>query len=704
MAVAVLLTCMALPAGSAPKDKGSWTIQTADTKLTIGLRDGKPIITSLSAASRGERKWLFIHQLMGVPEAALPSTVEIDGKSQKVAWAFKGVTPGKSKIAVVYRCASPDLELVSIWESASLPGPVEHRVIISNRDRRAVTLAPPATISIPLAFQSDRTVDLWWVEKGAGRPSKEGTHVEKVAEGFTRSLLSGPYSENGPDRDAIPWFNLHDEAAGAGVYGGIEFTGWTEVSIRKNKSAVVDVSLGLDPRGGASRTSIKPGGSLSLPTCFIGVYTGSVDDGCNKLHRWVEKHLRPAIPGGVTPILVNNSWGSGMGVTESLTKTMIDECADLGMEIYHVDAGWFKGVGDWHINPGKFPNGLAKTSDYARSKGLRFGLWTGWTQGGAARDAGPDVMSVFNPEQKSWFGHDYPDDWRTGPFTGATCCLGCKEARDWSLRELRRMVKEYKLDLLEHDQQMVLADCGREGHGHIPGDTMDTSRAAANGYYAVYDQLRKENPGLLFEDCVNGGRMVDFGAAKRAHYICATDAYDPWSLRASFYDASFPLPASMLEAYIANHPGSTLANFKFMLRSGMMGWCTIMLDTSKWTPEQREAGKKEFARYKQQLRPFIANGNLYHVLPRPDRMVWDGVQYVDPKSGNAVLYVFRPKSDESTRIIPLRGLVPTKQYKVEAADGSCSGTYTGVELMAVGLKVSLPEQDSSDIVFLNVVR
>lgn len=482
--------------------------------------------------------------------------------------------------------------------------------------------------------------------------------------------------------------------------GGIEFSGWVEIGAGTNGGRF-GLDMGFQIRDGKTRMAVNPGGRLDLPTCFIGAYRGEVDDGCNRLHRWTEAHLRPPMPGGITPVLVNNSWGSGMAVDETLAKKMIDDCADLGIELYHVDAGWYKDVGNWYTNPAKFPNGLEKIVDYTHSKGLKFGLWVGWTQGGSARDAGSEALSVFSPAQKAWFGRDMPEDWHNWDFTGETVCLGSADARAWCLDQLRRMVKDFRLDLLEHDQPMILDDCNRTGHGHIAGDPVDISRAACEGYYAVYDQLRKENPNLLFEDCVNGGRMVDFGVVKRVHYICVTDTYDPWTNRRAFYDASYPLPPSMIELYLANVPGDTLDSFKSMLRSAMLGWATIMIDTSQWTPKQHQAAKKEFVLYKERLRPFITSADLYHLTPRPNGKHWEAYQYHDSKSGAGAVFVFR-QGEKNAEAIRLKRLDPKKRYSITCVDGSApAASMTGKELMGTGLTLKIMDSQGSDIVFLS---
>lgn len=697
MAAALMIVVSAWSAEMKPKPE--FYLSTADTRIGLNMVDGQPMITFVST---GKSKSWTGH----LPETTLPQLATVNGQDKPVIWKARGdmqvaTGGGIGTLSTTYECTEPHLVLTSYWitRGNDQPGPIEHRVKIENKGSDAVTLPPPPTLALKLLPRSG--LHNWWVEKTSGHVGDPGTHTDNLQPGYKKDLDCGPYSLSEAKRDEFPWFCIHDSTGKFGIYGGVEFSGWTRTTVSMAEDKSISVTMGLHPSDGNARIRIAPGEKQELPTCFIGAYKGEVDDGCNQLHRWVEGALRPKMPGGVTPLLVNNSWGSGMVVDEKLAKTMIDDCADLGVEVFHVDAGWYKAVGDWRSNPEKFPNGLEKTADYAHSKGLKFGLWVGWTQGGHQKNAGPESLNVFTESRKSWFGHDMPQDWHTGPFTGETVCLGCPEAREWCLNDLRRMVKEYKLDLLEHDQTMVRDNCGRENHNHLPNDRTDVSRVCCEGYYSVYDQLRKENPKLLFEDCVNGGRFFDFGTVKRAHYVCMSDDYDPLNLRKNFYDASWPFPPSMLEAYIADHRGQTIANFRYMLRSAMMGWCTIMMDMSKWTPEQREAGKREFKMYKERLRPFIASANIYHILPRPDGKNWDGIQYVDPKSGRGVLYVFRPDGPGESKTVRLSGLKATKVYSIEAVDGSAKGIYNGAQLMETGLKVKLPETRNSDLIFLN---
>jgi alpha-galactosidase len=173
------------------------------------------------------------------------------------------------------------------------------------------------------------------------------------------------------------------------------------------------------------------------------------------------------------------------------------------------------------------------------------------------------------------------------------------------------------------------------------------------------------------------------------------------SNRRAFYDTSHVLPAAMLESYVEKWPAPHIENFRYMLRSGMMGWFTLMLDTHAWSQEQHEAAKQEVALYKQDLRPLIRDASLYHVSPRPDGIHWDGIEYLDSGRGRGVVYAFRGNGEEKTYSFHLQGLQPGKRYRLRFHDHSSPDrTATGKNLMEKGLKVMLVWPTSSELIFL----
>jgi alpha-galactosidase len=62
--------------------------------------------------------------------------------------------------------------------------------------------------------------------------------------------------------------------------------------------------------------------------------------------------------------------------------SLAEKAAQLGVETFHVDDGWFgtrqneySGLGDWYANRQKFPDGLKPLVDKVRSLGMEFSLW-----------------------------------------------------------------------------------------------------------------------------------------------------------------------------------------------------------------------------------------------------------------------------------------------------------------------------------------
>jgi alpha-galactosidase len=333
-------------------------------------------------------------------------------------------------------------------------------------------------------------------------------------------------------------------------------------------------------------------------------------------------------------------------------------------------------------------------------------------------------LNVRDPKVRDWLVADVPPEWKPEEFKGQTIDIGDPPAHDYAAREVKRIIEDYHLDMLEHDGYLVAQGCTRDDHPHAPpiqstmhithdwgsdfviaSNSTDVSYHAVWAYYDIYEKARREHPGLLFEICNDGGRMVDFGSAAHGDYFSITDTYDPLSNRRAFHDASYLLPAAMLESYIEKWPTPKPENFLYMLRSGMMGWTTIMLDTTVWTPAQHEAARHAFELYKRRLRPLIRDAQLYHVSPRPDGIHWDGIEYWDPMRKKGVLFAFRGSTeDENEHTFTLAGLDPNTRYKLHFEDGTAADREaTGKDLMKQGVTVNLKATLSSELVFLEQV-
>jgi hypothetical protein len=693
------------------------TLLTDDTRAHVEVRGNRLLLTGLQYRNS---QWDWIDDRAdngGTAPVSAPfvETALVDGRPVTLTWKYAGSSliegvPRRHVFSFV--CTPVPLELKSIWSDSAGPGPIEHAIAITNRSQSQIELPLQTSLTFAARMPAEHRYENWWVEKGATKPTATGTHRNAISSLYAADLVSLPYSRDGDsDRDAIPWTAIQDIDGGEGWYAGVEFSGRVHIGLKAGTSGNgrnLTLDAGLLPEetnAPAYRTHLAPGATFETPTVFLGCYRGDLDAGVNRLHRWVENAIRPPIHDPNVPLLVSNTWGAQTDINASLVRAMTDDAAALGLEMIHVDAGWYRGVGDWVPDTAKFPDGLAPLADYAHSKRLKFGLWVGWTQGGIgkARPGEPSPLSVEDPAMRDWFAHDPPPHWKPEPFTGADICLGDPRAVAWCRNTLERLVSDYHLDLLEHDQRIIVDSCTRTDHLHTDSAT-DTAYQATRGYYQVYDGLRIRRPTLLLEDCVNGGHTVDYGILRRTHYVSITDTYDPLSNRRAFYDASYALPPSMCECYIANQPCKSLDEFRAMLRSGMMGWCTVMCDTTHWTREQHEAAKRQFAIYKTWLRPLIAAGDLYHITDRPDGAGWDGMEYYHPQSGHGVVFAFRGTGDDKESRFICKGLERDLRYKITFEDGTGqTAVRTGADLMTAGIEVRLNAPQTSELVYLERV-
>ena len=692
-------------------------LKTSDTDITLAAGLETPRLVSMQMP--GQPKW------ENKASEALIKSVEVGDAEIPVHWKFnrEASHSDAKNVVFVYESFNPHLRLTWSWSAKEDYGPIEHEIHIENLSEQELWIPMQDSFAFDWQVPAEERLEHVFVEKGANTPSAVGTHEVQLADGYNWTGTASTYGDidDSKPREIIPWSLVQREnSTESGWYAGIEFSGRTRISLER-KSGSLHGAMGLNPDPAPFRTRLEPGETFETPIVFVGGFDRGLDGAGNVLRPWVRAVLgNPETWKNPNyPLVVNNSWGGGMAVNDEMARRMIADDASLGVDMFHMDAGWFRGVGDWYPNPQKFPHGLATIADDAHVHGLKFGLWVDWTQAGLSNE--PGALNARDPKVRDWMVTDLPKDWQPEPFKGQTIDIGVPAAKEWAQHEVERIVNDYRLDMLEHDGYLVAHGCDRTDHPHAAPDPLnkciykswgaywvdssnstDVSYHAVRAYYDIYSKLRKEHPGLLFEICADGGRMVDFGTAAHGDYFSITDTYDPLSNRRAFYDTSHVLPAAMLESYVEKWPTPHIENFRYMLRSGMMGWITIMVDTTTWSVEQHAEAKKEIDLYKKELRPLIRDADLYHISARPDGVHWDGIEYWDPNRLRGVVYAFRGTvANEKVHSFVLKGLNSSTRYAISFHDHtSADRTSTGRELMEHGLKVNLPLENSSELILI----
>jgi alpha-galactosidase len=704
-----------------PPDIAIATLQNSDTILKLSGVAGSPRVVNLSSTACPQ---VWQNQIA----ETLPAAVELDGKQIPVSWKLNVPLCRVTKhiVSYVYECSSPHLRLAWEWRTRADFGPAEHRMRIDNLDNKEYWLVPPESFSFNFKLPGNTPVTQMYIDKGAGKPSEVGVHHLTVEDGYKWTGTSSTYAEDVPEgtaREIIPWLLLQRaDGLKSGWYSGIEFSGRTRMALERVGGSLAGV-IGLNPKPLPCKTCLRPGKSFETPQIFLGAACGSEDAVANLLHRWFKRvYGNPvAWKDPAFPPVTNNTWGVGMGINEERATRMLRAAAELGIELFHVDAGWFRGVGDWYADPGKFPHGLASLAEEVHKLGLKFGLWINWSQSGLNTEE--TALNVHKSATRNWLVADVSPSWKIDEFRGRTIDIGYAPAHDWAAGEVERVVREYHLDMLEHDGYLVAQGCERGGHPHAefagerqscndsphpsvdrPNST-DVSYHAVRAYYDIQERLRRNYPGLLLEVCNDGGRMVDFGSAAQGDYFSITDSYDPLSNRRAFYDASYLFPPAMLECYVQRTPTPTLDSFRYVLRSGMMGWFSVMQDTTEWTKEQHQAAAAEVRLYRDKLRPLLRAADLYHISNRPDGVGWDGVEYYDSTLKKGAVYAFRGSSQtEGSHVFKLQGLSAGAKYRLKFNDCQSEVFLPGARLLQEGLPVELAAPETSELIFLEALK
>ena len=102
-----------------------------------------------------------------------------------------------------------------------------------------------------------------------------------------------------------------------------------------------------------------------------------------RFHNCINNHLiAPQWQYKERPILINNWEATYFDFDEKKLLKLAKAAKDVGIELFVLDDGWFKGrnsdqtsLGDWVVDTKKLPNGLEGLSKKVRALGMSFGIW-----------------------------------------------------------------------------------------------------------------------------------------------------------------------------------------------------------------------------------------------------------------------------------------------------------------------------------------
>ncbi len=284
--------------------------------------------------------------------------------------------------------------------------------------------------------------------------------------------------------------------------------------------------------GHATGTETTPGTAFETAPLYL-TYSAQGLNGCAVAF---QRHLRDRIvtwPDPARPRPVHyNCWEAVYFDHDLATlKDIASRAAALGAERFVLDDGWFgtrdddtSALGDWTIDPRKYPDGLTPLIDHVRAEGMTFGLWF--------------EPEMINPDSDTYRAHP---DWALGPTDQIlgrhqlALDMARAEVRDYLFDRISAILSSHAIDYIKWDHNRVLP---------LP------DAAQTRGTYALLDRLRAAFPSVEIESCASGGGRIDFGILARTQRVWLSDSNDALERLAIQHNAALFLPWAITGSHV----------------------------------------------------------------------------------------------------------------------------------------------------------
>ncbi|OCT15421.1 hypothetical protein A8709_15180 [Paenibacillus pectinilyticus] len=686
----------------------SWSLSTSDTSLVLSETNAGPLVASLKNPTQN---FNWASTATTVP---LLSRVDIGATAYTPNWVYASAavdTTLGTKVTLTYNSTTPALQLKSIWLAKPGVGPVTHTMTIQNNTGSVITVYPQESMDVSLKGTVDPV--LWRFNKDAAAPNATGVFKDTLTNGSNITAMTDSKANSAGDNDNIPLVYL-DNGGTHGVYVAWE---WPHGRINVTASGSTPVTTRI--KAGVNtdfKTDIPVSGVFNVPTAYIGTYNGTVDDGSNSFKKWQFNYNIPAEMRTNTAepfVQVNAPNGAANAAYypygaqyEAPLTTYLNSSptpTSYGIQSIVQDYGWWVAnhEGDWQADPTNWPSGsVASSGALMHTKGLKFNLYFLLHD---ALDNDPNALTSIGPNaHPTWFSNRNIDGY------GNSVDLGDTSAVAWLQTRLASLMTTYHVDTFRNDFEPIAYTSNQINRHKYGTDTMYWN---ATGFYELLDYLYANITAFRYENCNAGGNLKDFATLKRSSVVYSTDVYDPLSNRKVFYDASYAIPSLQLQQPgDINTSWGTGTDKDYAFRSFLLGVPHNSESTAgasgAFTADTLTFMNKYYNLYNSSIKPLVRNANLYHILPRPDGTNWDGIQYFDPNTSNAIkgaVFLFMPtNAGGNTKNIKFMGLNPTTTYTLEFADRTAQNTTaTGATLMSTGLNVTFTGTGkASDIIWI----
>ena len=575
------------------------------------------------------------------------------------------------------------------YEMDPATGILGRSATIENRTSTPLMIEQAAAATWTLPHGTDYTLD-YLTGRWAG---EDQLQQEKIIPGAR--ILESRRGSTGHQNN--PWFAVErahtsDQDAGEVWFGALAWSGSWRITIEQDQLQQIRITGGYNPFDFGYK--LAPGETLATPIFYGGYSHTGIGGASRLLHRFELTRILPQRPNPRPRPVLYNSWeATEFDVNEAGQEALAEKAASIGVERFVMDDGWFgqrkndhAGLGDWYVNPQKFPHGLKPLIDRVHALGMDFGLWV--------------EPEMVNPDSDLYRQHP---DWvlnfagrpRTEGRNQLVLNLARPDVRAYVYGFLDKLLTENQIAFLKWDYNRNWSEPGWPAVA--PDEQKQVYVKYVENLYSILRELRAKHPGVEIESCSGGGGRVDLGILGLTDEVWPSDNTDPFD-RLTIQDGfTYAYTPGVMMAWVTDSPNwvnhrTTSLEYRFL--SSMQGSLGVGANLNDWQDADFATAKRLVAEYKQ-IRETVQHGSLYRLISPRNGSEFSVTESVSPDQNQAAVFAFLHSSQFGYPFprIYLRGLDPKGQYRLHwiSADpaGKLPETASGEYWMGVGVDLEL---------------
>ncbi|EGR0040547.1 alpha-galactosidase [Vibrio vulnificus] len=407
--------------------------------------------------------------------------------------------------------------------------------------------------------------------------------------------------------------------------------------------------------------ALKEGESLTTPW----LYASYSHSGLNGMSHHFHSHVRDSIlpedfANKPRPIHLNTWEGIYFDHDPDYIMSMATQSAEMGVERFIIDDGWFKGrngdkagLGDWFLCETKYPNGLQPIVEHVNKLGMEFGLWFEPEMINKDSDlyrAHPDWLLAVEGYEQPTGRNQYVIN------------LQNDDAFNFLFERLDHFLSTYNIAYIKWDMNREVVQPAHLGQAAAHNQTQR--------YYQLVDKVREKHPNVEIESCAAGGGRIDFEVLKRTHRFWASDNNDALERQTIQRGMSYFFPPEVMGSHIgASHCHSTRRRHSIEFRglTALFGHMGIELDPVK----EEQAEKEGFERYiklHKMLRPLLHSGRTWRVPTDDKAHQIHAVVANDQSQAVVMIAQLAMPTNSLSGHLRIPGLDPQATYRVTVLD------------------------------------